>query len=125
MLLSAFEYFLHSRFVYASSSIIISFCIESQDIIQMDYLKFVSHIVYKQLKIIGVMGKILKLRSVQIERLKPKLVTKGVLYVFVISVDVAQYDVIKQLIQDSVNNDELKKVCCVHVCYILLQFCII
>ena len=116
ILICAFEYFLHSKFVYASSSIIISYCIESTDVLQMNYRDFLTQIVYKQWKIIGAMGKILKLRSEQIERLKPKLVANGVLYVFVVSVDIAEYSVIKNLMHDSVNNDhgQLKKVCHVY-----------
>ena len=113
ILICAFEYFLYSKFVYASSSIIISYCVESRDVVQMNYRDFLTNIVYKQWKIIGAMGKILKLRSEQIERLKPKLVTNGVLYVFVISVDIAEYNVIKRLMDDSVNNDDsqLRNVC--------------
>lgn len=124
MLLCAFEYFLHKRFVYASASIIISFVVESSDITQMPYRDFLSKMVFRQWKVIGAVSKILKLQSGQVERLKPKLVSKGVAYAFVISADIAQYHTLKSLMEKGVKNQQLLKVCnC--ICCIFLTFALI
>ena len=76
----------------------------------MGYPEFLSKIVFCQWKIVGAVGKILQTTSDQVERLKPKLVTNGATYTFVIAVDDIQCHRIANIVKNSVENGELHKV---------------
>ena len=118
ILMSCFEYFLSSKFVSFASSIIISFCIESDDIVNMSHKEFQSSVVFRRNKLIESLAKLLKLRYEQVERLKPKKTANGAIFLFAIAIDVSQIDNIKQQTQQLVNNGKLSQVCCVlHASY--------
>ena len=113
ILMSCFEYFLSSKFVSFSSSIIISFCIESDDIVNMSHKEFQSSVVFCRSKLIQSLAKLLKLRYEQVERLKPKKTPNGAMFLFTIAIDVSQIDNIKQQTQQLVNSAKLSQVGCV------------
>ena len=68
ILLSCFEYFLSSKLVSFSSTIIISFDIESHDIVAMSHPQFESKIIFRQHKAIASLAKLLSVRFSQAER---------------------------------------------------------
>ena len=108
--MSCFEYFLSSKFASFASSIIISFCIESDDIVNMSRKEFQSSVVFRRSKLIESLAKLLKLRYEQVERLKPKKTSNGAIFLFAIAIDVSQIDNIKQQTQQFVNNGKLSQV---------------
>lgn len=112
ILMSVFEYFLSTRFIYVASTIVIKLMVESNDISQMSYKTYRSKIVSRQHAIILSIAKILKITSHQVERLKPKLVTNGIMFTFIISIDESHYDNIKLSMEKAVYRCELAKVCC-------------
>ena len=108
IILSGFDYCLKSKFVYVSSSIIISFCVESNDVANMPHTQFKSQIVNRKNKLCNNIAKILSLRFQQVERLTPKLVSNGIIYVFIIAADETKYDSIHESIQNANDNDKIK-----------------
>lgn len=111
ILLGVFEYFLSSKFIYVSSSIIISFCVESKNVIHMSRRKFENKMVFRQKKVIDSMAKMLNVRVQQVEKLKPKLSQIGALYTFCIAADSNEYNNIDTAMHQVVDDGELIKVC--------------
>ena len=110
ILLSCFEYFLSSKFASFGSSIIMSFCVESNDIVTMNYKEFQSEFVFRKHKIIGCFAKLLKVKTEQVERLKPNKLSNGVMFVFAIAIDVSKYDDVKEIATQIVQDGTLIKV---------------
>ena len=65
-------------------------------------------IVFRKFSLINSMTKILSINFSQIERLKPKLLTNGILFTFTIAVDSNEYDNILKLISNVVENEQLR-----------------
>ena len=111
ILLCVFEYFLSNKFIYMSSSIMISFVVESTDAVELSYRQFNSKIVFRQWKLIGNFAKLLSIRSEQVERLKPILVKNGIRYTFAIAADPILCDTFKDTMIQSIRTGYLAKVC--------------
>ena len=108
--MSCFEFFLSSKFVKLGSNIIISFCIESNDIANMVHKKFQSDIVFRQKKLIGSIAKLLQVKHEQVERLRPTKLSDGAMFVFAVAIGDDKYNQIKQRFEQLVQDDTLLKV---------------
>ena len=108
--MSCFEFFLSSKFVKLGSNIIISFCIESDDIAKMPHRHFQSHIVLRKKKMIGIVATLLKVKYEQIERLKPTKLSNGAMFVFTVASGDDKYNQIKQTFEELVQDDIFLKV---------------
>ena len=107
ILLSGFEYLFSSRFVGLGANIIVSFGIQSNDIVNMPHKKYLSKMVFQRRELIATMAKLLNVRQEQVERLKPKKLSHGAMYIFTIAVDETKYQDIEKKIKESVKNGEL------------------
>ena len=76
----------------------------------MTHKQFLSQIVFRQWKLIGLIAKLLRIRDEQVERLKPKLSTKGAIYTFAVAVDESEYDEIDKVLTNVVQDGSLAKV---------------
>ena len=56
------------------------------------------------------MAKLLRLRHEQVERLKPKKLSNGAMFLFTVAIDDSEIDNIKQQTEQLVNDGELSEV---------------
>ena len=110
ILMSCFEFFLSKKFVKLGSNIIISFSIESNNIARMPHKQFQSTVVFRKIKLIGVVATSLKVKYEQIERLKPTKLSNGAMFVFTVAIGDDKYDEIKKRFQHLVQDDVFLKV---------------
>lgn len=126
ILSSGLDYQMTKHFVNLGSIVLIRFGVESTDLQCMNYSQFKGKILFRKWACVGIMAKILKIETRQIDRLNPIQDAKGAVFTFLIETHSNVFDKMKNTLIDSISDKSLQNVCIyMSFCLFLIYMCCI
>ena len=102
------EYFTTSKFVQSRTIVFLRIFVESRSIGQMSASTFSRNIICKKRKIVHVVKRVVQIAARQMDLLKPKQDTNGVMLMFLLQIDEIQFDQIKTRLENGISNNSLQ-----------------
>ena len=112
IVLSLFEFIFSRKFIKSKSLLIIRFSISSSNVRKLKYSEFQSKIIFRRLKFLHGIAKILNINKEFVERLIPLQTKDGAMFTLVVQCSAQNFDVTESLMDAATRDGSLAKVCC-------------